>query len=507
MKTKYIPSLLLAVVLGAGCTDLSEDVYSQIGFDQLTQDEHLLSSYSGKAYIRLQEYCTEQSLWTLNLQAADECAVPKNSTGSWAEPRYGEIQQHNFVPSHKFIRTGWDFCLRGVSDCNEVLYVTDAAGKDFEGKARVMAEMHVLRAFYYFMAVDGWGNVPFSIDFTDKSLPEQKDRAFMFAFIEKEITDNIDKLYPDNTSKTYGRMTQGAAWTLLAKLYLNALEWIGTDRFADAETACRKVIDSGQYVIADRYKDNFEVGNQSCREMVFPIPFSTTYTASDHNAFIIYILTLDAVNAEKFNIPTEPWNGFVCQPDFFQLYDPADTRCADTWLYGQQYDRAGAAVAGYVIDPVFVDNKYVDGRAQTDGAKLWKWSYQDDGKLTSDQAGMDNHFALFRYADVLLMYAESLLRQGKAVAPATGMADFQKIRTRAGLVPFTDAQLTLDALLDERGAELAWEGWRRQDLIRFGKWNTAWWAKPVTAKDYKLYPIPTERLSVNPNLDQNPDYK
>jgi hypothetical protein len=118
---------------------------------------------------------------------------------------------------------------------------------------------------------------------------------------------------------------------------------------------------------------------------------------------------------------------------------------------------------------------------------------------------MSNDFALFRYADVLYMYAEALLRQGKSVSAATDMADFQKIRLRAGLQPF-NASLTLDNLLLERGHELAWEGWRRQDLIRFGKFNNAWWAKNVSSAHTKLFPIPAERLSVNPNLKPNPGY-
>jgi hypothetical protein len=217
-------------------------------------------------------------------------------------------------------------------------------------------------------------------------------------------------------------------------------------------------------------------------------------------------MCLDDINGEKFNIETTFWNGFVCQSDFFASYDSTDLRRSATWLYGQQYNKSGNIVQGHIIQPIFGDTKYGTGRLKTDGAKLWKWTYQTDGQLKADEHGMNNDFTLFRYADVLYMYAEALLRQGKSVTTATDMADFAKIRTRAGLLPF-NASLTLSDLLRERGVELAWEGWRRQDLIRFGEWSKAWWAKPnVSAATRKIYPIPVERINVNPNLVQNPGY-
>lgn len=157
-------------------------------------------------------------------------------------------------------------------------------------------------------------------------------------------------------------------------------------------------------------------------------------------------------------------------------------------------------------NPVFDESLYSTRRALYDGARIWKWHYQTDGQLISDQTSMDNDFVLFRYADVVLMYTEALVRQNRA-AEAAQLADLQKIRTRAGLPVYSAADLTLDELLDERGRELAWEGWRRQDLIRFGKYNDAWWAKPTASPATKrLFPIPTTVLAANPRLSQNPGY-
>ena len=108
---------------------------------------------------------------------------------------------------------------------------------------------------------------------------------------------------------------------------------------------------------------------------------------------------------------------------------------------------------------------------------------------------------IFRYADVLLMKAEALLRTGAA---ATALPIVNSIRTARGATAL--GSLTADNLLDERGRELYWEGWRRNDLIRFGKFLGAWQEKAASGSERLLFAIPNEQLAVNPNLTQNPGY-
>jgi hypothetical protein len=513
MKAKYIITGLFMAALAWSCTNLDETTYSDMPRDKFLNDPQLLELYSGRAYMTLQNYCVEQSLWTLNLQTADECTVPMNSVGEWGNnTRYIELQQHNFVVSNKLIRTGWEFCFNGIAACNDVISETEKSTLEFAGKERILAEIKVLRAFYYFMAADCWGNVPYSVDPDDKSLPEQKDRAFFFTFIEKEILDNINAL-DEASANTYGKVTKGVAYTLLAKLYLNAEVWLGTPMWQKAADACLEVINGGRYTIMDNYNSNFSVDNDLSTEGIFVIPYSTIYTSDDDCAFILYLLTLNSTDCANFKITASGWDGFVGQPDFMQSYDAADTRKAETYLFGQQYDangrpatyESGGAQVPYIIEPVFDESKYVSGRAYNEGAKLSKWTYQTDGMLTSDES-MENDFALFRYSDVLYMYAEALLRQGGSAAAAVARDDFQRIRTRAGLEPFTASTLTLETLLAERGHEFALEGWRRNDLIRFGKWTDAWWAKAASPSHTSIYPIPTEMMATNSNLKQNPGY-
>ncbi len=512
---------ILAAGLVLSCTNLEEEVYSSISKDDFFANENLLSIYSARAYTTLQAWGSEQSMWTMNLQLGNEVTVPMNSVGEWGQERYGQLQTHQVLNNNVLIEHSWDYCFNGIAACNDIIYEIESRKGDFDGKDRVLAEMHMIRAFYYFWAIDCWGDVPFSISKEDKGYPEQKSRAFVFDFIEQEILKYRDVLAVENSPTFYGRITQGMANTLLAKLYLNAKEWTGKERWADAEAACKAVMDSHQYSLCGNYKDNFAVYNEGSPEAIFAIPYSTVYTESDHNSFILFVLTLDGYLGPTYNINSALWDGFVGQPDFLASYEPGDKRRAATWLYGQQYDKSGQPLHIVVKDPdteevieefnYFIDETmeglvYGKGRrSPTQGARLGKWEYQTDGLIESDQTSMENDFHIFRYADVVLMYVEALVRQNRA-GEAAAVPEFQQIRTRAGLEPLSAAQLTLDNLLAERCHELALEGWIRQDLIRFGKYLNPWWGKPAGEDYMKLLPIPNAKRASNPNLKQNTGY-
>ncbi len=281
---------------------------------------------------------------------------------------------------------------------------------------------------------------------------------------------------------------------------------MGNARWAEAEAACNAIISKGHYSLAPDYKDNFEVNNENCPEQLLAIPYSTVYTTSDHHAFLIYMSTLPADLCRPMGINADAWDGLCGEPDFLASYDPADTRKEDTWLYGQMYDKDGKALelepgVPYIIDPDMPESVYGKDARRTalQGARIGKWTYQDDGRLTGGQVGMDNDFFLIRYADVVLMYVEALVRQHKE-AEAANVAGFKAIRQRAGLAPMTASELTLDNLYWERAHELAIEGWQRQDMIRFDKYLQAWWAKPEKSESDLTLPFPKSAVAANPNL-------
>lgn len=293
MKTSIKALFLSAGLLFAACTDLSEEVYSDIQKKDFFTSEESLRIYAARAYNMLQAYGSEQSLWTLNIQAGDELAAPKNCVNDWVDPRYAELQRHTYTPSNKLVRMGWDYCFDGIAACNDVLHEIENNSLEFDGKAKILAEVRILRDYFYMLAIDGWGNVPFSVDAADKNYPEQKDRKFVFSFIEREILDNIGFLEEVPSPANYGHVTQGMAYTLLAKMYLNAEKWVGEPMWDKAEKACLAVMNPGHYRIEANYSANFAVKNEASRENIFVIPYSTVYTQSDHNDFVIFILTLN----------------------------------------------------------------------------------------------------------------------------------------------------------------------------------------------------------------------
>ena len=504
---KKILYLIFCVAALAACTNLDEEIYSKISKENFFTTEDQFVKYSARAYSSLQHWGTEKSLWTFNIQNTNEVCVPINPNGGWWDDgRYNEVHVHSIPSSNRLLEMAWDYWSSGITACNDVLDMFESVEKDFAAKNRVVAEVKILRAYYFLCGIDGWGYVPFSISKKDKGYPEKKDRAFMFEFIEKEIKDNIDYLQVEPTPAYYGRITRGAADAILAKLYLNAEKWIGKPMWKEAEEACADIINRGHYRLAEKYNDNFKVYNENSPEQIFAIPYSTVYTTDDHHAFLIYMSTLPADLCAPLGIPAKAWDGLCGEPDFLASYEEGDTRKQDTWLYGQIYDKDGNPVmydenTPYVIDPDMPESVYGKDshREALQGARICKWTYQSDGRLTGGQVGQENDFFLLRYADVVLMYVEALVRQNRA-AEAAEVADFKAIRTRAGLQPISASKLNLETLYWERAHELAIEGWQRQDMIRFDKYLEAWWAKPAKDASDLLLPIPKTAAAANPNL-------
>lgn len=516
MKKLFI--IAFAVLATAACTNLDEHLYSQISKDEFMKHDEVLAQYISRPYTKLQNWGEEQSYWTLVLQIGNEMAVPKSWDRSWGEERYVELQTHEITTSNKLVGTGWDFCFNGISACNDAIFELEKLEQN-ETVKRNIAECKILRVYYYFMAVDLWGQVPFSVDKSDTSLPQVKTRAEMYTWMEGELKDNMGLLIETPSTATYGRVTRDVAKFLLAKLYLNAKVYVGTEKWQEAGDICKEIMDSKHFKLTSTYGQNFAIHNETSSEAILAIPYSSTYTS---HTFYPFVLTLNSDLLPLFNITAGTWNGtHMAQPDFFARYDDADLRREATWLYGDLYDLNGQRwtiedgvdaqnnpiIKEYTITAAPIDESHFrSGLDRMEGARIIKWPYQTDGSLTSYSVDMENDFILMRYSDVVLMYVECLIRQNKAVQAAL-VPEFMQIRTRAGLLPMTAAELTLDGFLEERQKEMALEGWVHNDLVRFGKYLDRWWAKPADTKQgHILLPIPEDKRGANPNLGQNPDY-
>lgn len=507
-----------ALLLSTACTNLDETLYSEMSKDEFLSSGDNLALYISTPYTRLQEWGVEQGYWTLILQLSNEVACPKSWDGHWGESRYGELQTHQIPVSNKLVRCGWEFCFNGIAACNDALYEIEKAGITGDAANTNIAEIKVLRAYYYFLAIDLWGDVPYSVDKKETSYPKVKSRKEMFTFIESEVKDNMQYLNAVPSAATYGRVTKDMANFLLAKLYLNAKVYIGEEMWEEAAGVCNEIMTSKHYALTETFKESFQVHNETSSEAIFAIPYSNIYTPK---AFYIYVMTLNPDCEGIMGTSGATWNGtFMGQPDFMASYDPKDTRKKDTWLYGDIYDSKGKRLqyqdgVDANKQPIMVDYSLEDinipeenfgkGLQRNQGARIQKWTYQNDGTLKDYSVSMENDFILMRYSDVVLMYVEALVRQGKT-ADAANVEEFKKIRKRAGLEPMTAAELTLDNLLVERQHEMCLEGWTRNDLVRFGKYLNAWWAKPAGQEHMLLLPIPDEMMGSNPNLVQNAGY-
>jgi hypothetical protein len=226
---KYIIGITTGLVLvftASSCFDLSETVYSEIPVNSFFKTEKDIIAYAGRAYVGLQPYPEEQRLWSLTENASDELVIPEKYNGEWYEQgRWEDMQKHKLVPNNKILTKAWEMVLP-VSQL--VMKFWRPRAIDFEGKERVLAEIKILRAYYYYWALDNWGNIPFTLlILVTQQLPEQKNRQFVYDFIVQEILDNIDLIQDVPTPEYYGRVTKGMAYTFLAKMYINAEEWIG----------------------------------------------------------------------------------------------------------------------------------------------------------------------------------------------------------------------------------------------------------------------------------------
>jgi len=267
-----------------------------------------------------------------------------------------------------------------------------------------------------------------------------------------------------------------------------------------------EIIQSGNYTISDNIYDNFAPNNDVIStENIFTN--ENIGGVSSGNVRSRWFCTL------HYNHNPSSWNGFTTIAEFYDKFDPNDMRLSADYvgqtdvsgikmgfLFGQQYDQNGIALEDRKGNPLFFTKEVklieTGDNLEVTGIRVIKYPID-----YNNGDNVDNDFVFYRYADVLLMKAEAILRGG-AGTDALGLVN--SIRAKRGVGPL--ATLDLNLLLDERGFELYWEGHRRQDLIRFGKFLDAYTEKPVSGSERLLFAIPATALAVNPNLEQNPGY-
>jgi starch-binding outer membrane protein, SusD/RagB family len=501
-----LKSLALIGLLFVGtqaCTNLDEPLYDQFGVAAPQTDDEVYSMFGG-AYSTLFNLMQHGSYFSVQQVSSDETVIPQRG-GDWGDGgQWINVHRHEYKPTDPNIGGAWNFLYSGVLNANRVIHFleTKTYSVKIEGeKAQMIAEMRALRALYYYWLMDSFGNVPYVTDYTEDltERPTTTLRKDVFAKVEAELNAVFPTLSQDKAA-TYGRFNYYAAKALAAKMYLNAEKYTGTARWADCVSACNEAI-RGNYALEGNYKDAFDADNNASNENILAIP----YDANFGPGFNLCQMTLHYSSQATFNMAEQPWNGYCSLEEYYNTYDAADPRRANNFRAGPQLasdgvtpllDESADDLDGKPLNYTPVMNSHFPDCQRQAGVRINKYNFS-----LATTRHMSNDMPLFRLGDILLTKVEALWRQDNASAEAVTL--FNLVRTRVGMpiIP-----LNPDNLYAERGREVFYEGVRRQDMIRFGKFGTATKFMPGSNAEKELWPIPFNQININPNLDQNPGY-
>lgn len=512
MKKYSISKWLLGAALTCAlpaCTDLDENVYDTIPSDHFGETQAQINSIIAPVYSELKGVWPGDFFCMIE-EASDMAITPTRIGGDWWDGGYHmEMQRRTWTVMNNLINNSWNECMDGIATCNMVYHLVELnSAMSDELKEKTYSEIRGVRAYWIYMLIDNWGNAPLATDFNDTELPTVSSRSELFDYVISELNDIKDKLPAEITAATYGKFTQGAAYTLLAKMYLNAQEWVGKAMWQETADACDKVMSLG-YILEPDWKTNFGVNNQVSGEAIFAVPFSKTIGGNHLDNRTLHYKDPIALGFTKGT-----WNGMSAQPNFVKEFDVEDPRYEGSFLIGPMIDPSTGKVIVtdhgrdliHTVDFNMMNTEKYDGIwgevQQEEGARCNKWTYEAGANNTD----MENDFHIFRLADVYLMKAEALVRMGKDNAEATRLVN--AIRERAyGNASHNHESVDLEKIYKERRFELAWELVSRQDMIRFGKFTAPGYLRPETAPEHlKLFPIPYKAWQSNNKLVQNPGY-
>ena len=446
------------------------------------------------AYVRV--------LWNLQELPTDEAVC------GWNDPGIPTLNKMQWNADDGWVKGMYYRIYYQITLCNEFIYQSRDERLDERGFSDADKEMirmyrneaRFLRSLSYFHAMDLFGNVPFVTeeDRVGAFQPERITRTDLFNYVESELIDLSNVLSAAGTVD-YGRATREAAKTLLAKVYLNAEVYSGTNRYDDCRNYCEQVINSGAFQLDMDYQHLFLADNQNSSEVIFPVVYDGLYAQTwGGTTYLVCGALGGSMNAADYGVNGK-WGGLRSTSAFVNKF-PDTTEDSRFLFYrdGQELEitNLGTFTQGYAYP------KYKNVT-----------SVGDVGSNNGTSAHVDIDFPMFRLADVYLMLAESAYRNGDQ---GTALNYVNMLRERAyGNSNNNMSSINLDDILDERSRELAWEGSRRTDLIRFGKFTSGDYVWPFkggdvsgvgTSSHLELYPIPTSDLILNPNLIQNPGY-
>ncbi|MDT0643464.1 RagB/SusD family nutrient uptake outer membrane protein [Zunongwangia sp. F363] len=456
-------------------------------------------------------------LFSLNELTTDNAVV------GWGDPGLPALHALSWGAGNDFTTAMYYRLAQEVSFCNSFITNAESLSDNTEVQDYI-AEARFLRAFAYYNLIDLFGNVPL-VTVVSTELPEQDSREEIFSFVESELLGIQDQL-KESGANDYGRVDRVAAWALLSKLYLNAEVWTGEERYTDAITYAKQVINSSYSINTNdangngsAYDELFLADNDTNgaqNEFIFALNFdgnnSRTYGGT---TFLVHAAIGGSMDASAFGV-NGGWGGLRTTKALVNKFDYAVTEEDEDGNPVAWADaRAMFYTEGQSLEINTIANTFTDGYAVTKFTNI-----DSNGEAGSDEGGdfVDTDLPLIRVAEIYLNYAEAVLRGGSGGDAGTAVTYINELRERAfgdesGNISAGD--LDLQFVLNERARELYWEGQRRTDLIRYSDFVTADYLWPFkggaptgTAVDNyrRIFPLPSNIISINPNLTQNPGY-
>ena len=506
---KYQIINIIILMMMAGCSFLEEHPSSA-----LTEEEAFgsMTALRNNAVLSVYMYVggnadsqglqgTGRGVYDLNSLTTDEQIIPTRG-GDWYDGGYWQdLHNHAWTADDRTIRDTWDYLFKVVMLTNSgIAHIEayDKADKDSALLAGYKAELRAVRAMYYWYLLDLYGRVPIV---TRTDIPTDSvqlaSRKEVYDFAVNELQEAMPLLANEEANQPlgeyYGRMTYYVASFVLMKLYINHVIYTGEEQPALYDS----IVDyadmlSNYYRLEENLQANFSLDNDRSQENIYVIPrevgkYLAQYKYVQRTLHYNHAAALGIGGENGTSATLETLDVFGYQTDHqdprFDLYFYYDTvRVGGKMIYRED----GKTPLVYEADKVAMD---VSGTPyeKTAGARLKKYEHDPNG-IQDGNVGR-NDIVLFRYADVVLMKAEAKIRLGESAS-----AEIQAIRDRVGAGRIE--QPTLEDIYHERWRELMWEGWHRNDMIRFGKWtgHTA------------VFPIPQDMLLIHDDWLQNDGY-
>jgi starch-binding outer membrane protein, SusD/RagB family len=509
-------------------------------------------------YINLRsEYAT--TYFFLQGMTTDESLLPTYAA-DWVDGnRYLELHRHTWTKDNAVVGGGWNYLSNMIGTANQTISIINKSAPPSDSKNTGLSELKTMRALAYFMMMDLYGNVPLDTLYGSTELQTNAPRAQVFSFIESELKASIPYLKSAAGQSTYGKPTKYMAYALLAKMYLNAEVYTGTPKYNECIAACDSVMNAGggsQYALEPRttYLQMFYPTNgPTQKEFIFSIPFDAStsngymfyarydlnrnlgirylYSGSSAGAFTNPVMNSSSGGGLVNNKPSGP----RCTTDeFFAYFNDANDIRNKQWLSGLQYwpdgnpimvsttnlgynqfYAGGSPAAAYVyqlnLSPL--GNSTRLGATSYDIGKdeiAWNTGVRNIKFLAdytnATNRNQNNDVPILRYSDVVLMKAEAIQRGGTATLGHTALSLINLLRAQRTTTAALGA-VTLNDIYLERCRELTWECWHRNDMIRFGKFESTYGlAKTNADPTRRIFPIPQTALATNSKLVQNPGY-